>query len=169
MIDILDSALQEQLALRIERQISYQMDEILYKIQNIAKKFAIASKDKKSPFRNVLAVATDSSSSLEVIKNYIRYQVGRSGSSPIWKTSTDNKLFATAVVEDINSLSENAQKILTSIREEIPNSNDLSPYLDNTQNQEKMKKYLHLKLTQLYLGYLAREHTASVGESNSNQ
>lgn len=169
MIDILDSALQEQLALRIERQISYQMDEILFKIQNIAKKFAIASKDKKSPFRNVVAVATDSSSSLEVIKNYIRYQVGRSSSSPIWKTSTDNKLFATAVVEDINSLSENAQKILTSIRKEIPNSNDLSPYLDKTQNQEQMKKYLHLKLTQLYLGYLAREHTASVGESNSNQ
>jgi hypothetical protein len=85
MLEILDLSLQEQLELRIEREISNQMDAIIEKVNRIAKKFSIAKQDKKSPFKNVLAVATDSSSSLEVIKNYIRYQIGRKDSSPIWK------------------------------------------------------------------------------------
>lgn len=170
MDELLDLFLREQLVLRIEREISRQMDEIIgAKILPIAKKFSIATKDKKSPFRNVLAVATESSSSLEVIKNYIRYQVGRKESSPIWKNSKDNELFAKAVVDDLNNLSQDAHEIVQRLRRAIPKGNSLEPYLEDNQNRDKLKKELHLKLAQLYLGYLAREHTALVGESKSNQ
>lgn len=170
MDELTDLFLREQLTLRLELEISNQMDDIIgKKVIPIAKKFSIASKDKKSPFRNVLAVATEPSSSLEVIKNYIRYQVGRKESSPIWKNSKDNELFAKAVVDDLNNLSQDAHEIVQRLRRAIPKGNSLEPYLEDNQNREKLEKNIHLKLAQLYLGYLAREHTASVGESKPNQ
>jgi hypothetical protein len=45
----------------------------------------------------------------------------------------------------------------------------LQPYLDNQQNREQLEKDIHLKLAQLYLGYLAREHTALVGEKAADK
>lgn len=164
MLEILDLSLQEQLELRIEREISKQMDEIIQKVNRIAKNFSIASQDKKSPFKNVLAVATDSSSSLEVIKNYIRYQVGRKDSSPIWKELNEKEKFAMALVKELDNLNDDVEKILQRLRKAIPKSNPLESYLTDSQNREKIKKNIHLKIAQLYLGYLAREHTAMVGE-----
>ena len=169
MAEITESYLKEKLALRLEKEISNQMDEVIRKVTEISEKFSIASKDKRSPFRNVLAVATDSSSSLEVIKNYIRYQVGRSGSSPIWTTSKDKELFAAAVVKDLDNLIQDAQEILQRLRKDISKGNVLEPHIEDKQSQEQFKKDIHLKLTQLYLGYLARQHTALVGESNFNK
>lgn len=169
MLEILDPSLQEQLELRIERQISYQMDAIIEKVNKIAKKFSIASKDKKSPFKNVLAVATDSSSSLEVIKNYIRYQIGRKDSSPIWKSLNEQEKFAMALVKELENLNEDVKKILQRLRKAIPKSNPLEYYLTDTQTRDRIEKNIHLKIAQLYLGYLAREHTAMVGEKNLGQ
>ena len=156
---------EEQLTLRIERELSYQMDEIIDKMQKMANKFVIDKADKKSPFKNVLSVATETSSSLEVIKSYIRYQVGRKESSPVWKISEEQELFATAVVEQINSLLKDAKHILQRVKEALPPDSSLHLYLEEAQKQERLQKELHLKLTQLYLGYLAREHTALVGEA----
>lgn len=164
MLEILDLSLQEQLELRIEREISNQMDAIIEKVNRIAKKFSIATKDKKSPFKNVLAVATDSSSSLEVIKNYIRYQIGRKDSSPIWKIFNEQDMFAIALVKELDNLNEDVTKILQKLRRNIPKSNPLESYLTDSQNREKIERNIHLKIAQLYLGYLAREHTAMVGE-----
>jgi len=158
--------LKEKLTLITELEIGKQMDNIIPRIKDIAISFSIAQKDKKSPFRNVLAVATESTSSVEIIKNYIRYQVGRSGSSPIWKTSKDSKLFATAVVENIDNLCHDAQKIVDILRGLI-REGDLYSYLENPENREQLKKNIHLKLTQLFLGYLAREHTAILGEEKA--
>ncbi|PSF37383.1 hypothetical protein C7H19_10680 [Aphanothece hegewaldii CCALA 016] len=160
--------LQEQLTLIIEIEIGRKMDNIIPNIKALAKSFSIAEKDKKSPFRNVLAVANESGSSIEIIKNYIRYQVGRSGSSPIWRISRDNKLFATALLEQINSLNQDAQSIVDRLRHSIRRG-DLYNYIENGENREQIKKNIHLKLTQLYLGYLAREHTALCGEQNSKK
>lgn len=158
--------IEAQLILRTEIEIAKKMDEIIQEIQKIAKEFSIAQKDKKSPFRNVLAAATESGTSLEAIKNYIRYQVGRSGSSPIWKEKKNQKLFASAVVEHIDGLlEEKAEDIVKIIRKNTSKGNPVNDYLEKLENRELYKKNLHLKLTQLYLGYLAREHTALVGEN----
>lgn len=167
MDKLLDPLLQEQLTLRTDVQISRQMDDIIIKVKTIAKIFSIASEDPKSPFKNVLAAATESNASIESIKNYIRYQVGRSGASRIWKVSKEKKLFATAVVEQIDSLKQDAQEILDRVRRPIPKDNPLEQYLTDTQNKAQFIKNIHLKLTRLYLGYLAREHTALVGESKA--
>lgn len=145
------------------------MDEIIQEIQKIAKEFSIAQKDKKSPFRNVLAAASETGTSLEAIKNYIRYQVGRSSSSPIWKEKKNQKLFASAVIEQIDSLLGKAEDILHKIRKNTSKGNLVNDYLEDSENREQYKQNLHLKLTQLYLGYLAREHTALVGENQQNQ
>jgi len=169
MLEILDLSLQEQLELRIEREISNQMDAIIEKVNRIAKKFSIANKDKKSPFKNVLAVATDSSSSLEVIKNYIRYQIGRKDSSPIWKAANDQELFAMALVKELENLNEDVKKILQRLRKAIPKSNPLEYYLTDPQTRDQIERNIHLKIAQLYLGYLAREHTAMVGEKKLEQ
>jgi hypothetical protein len=169
MLEILDLSLQEQLELRIEREISNQMDAIIEKVNRIAKKFSIAKEDKKSPFKNVLAVATDSSSSLEVIKNYIRYQIGRKDSSPIWKIPKEQELFAMALVKELENLNEDVTKILQRLRKAIPKSNPLESYLTDSLNREKIERNIHLKIAQLYLGYLAREHTAMVGEDKEKK
>jgi|SanBayMetagenome_1026888.scaffolds.fasta_scaffold14189_2 hypothetical protein len=164
--------LREQLSLIAEQEIGKKMDSVIPKLQEIAKIFAIVEKDEKSPFRNVLAVANESGSSIEVIKNYIRYQVGRRGASEIWrrKNPQNQKLFATAVVEQIDSLLiDESQKIVKSLRETLGHSTrrgNLHNYLENAENREQLIKNIHLKLTQLYLGYLAREHTALLGEKN---
>jgi hypothetical protein len=164
-----DPLLQEQLTLRTELEISRQMDDIILEIKGISKRFSIASEDPKSPFKNVLAAATESNASIESIKSYIRYQVGRSGASRIWKLSKDKKLFATAVVEHIDNLIQDSQEILKRVRKSIPKENPLENYLTDTQNQAQFIKSIHLKLTRLYLGYLAREHTALVGEEKANK
>jgi hypothetical protein len=169
MLEILDLSLQEQLELRIEREISNQMDAIIEKVNRIAKKFSIANKDEKSPFKNVLAVATDSSSSLEVIKNYIRYQIGRKDSSPIWKAPNGQELFAMALVKELDHLNEDVKKILQRLRKAIPKSNPLEYYLTDTQTRDQIERNIHLKIAQLYLGYLAREHTAMVAEKKLEQ
>ncbi|OCR00135.1 hypothetical protein BCD67_20880 [Oscillatoriales cyanobacterium USR001] len=166
--------LMEQLSLIAEQEIGKKMDSVIPEFQKIAKIFTITEKDEKSPFRNVLAVANESGSSIEVIKNYIRYQVGRRGASEIWrqKNLKDKKLFATAVVEQIDSLSQEAQNIVDTLRKTIGYSTrraDFHNYLEDAENREQLKKNIHLKLTQLYLGYLAREHTALLGEKNAKK
>lgn len=179
--------IEDQLALRVEREVRQQMDSILENIQEISTEYKIANKDKKSPFRNVLAVAVESSSSLEIIKNYIRYQVGRgSNSSPIWllREGPDQKLFAQVLVESLDNLSGDVDQIIGRINtslskvsdkdvseaiEPSPECQTLLAYLADEKNQKVLRRSLHLELAQLYLGYLAREHTAQVGEKEANK
>ncbi|MBV6626159.1 MAG: hypothetical protein KI793_25025 [Rivularia sp. (in: Bacteria)] len=165
MEDNLDSFLKQQLEFITQKYIAEQMDDVIKKIQQIAKNFAIATKDKKSPFRNVLSVAVSPTSSIEVIKNFIKSQIGRSGASPIWSTKNGNELFAIALIQDIDSLQNDTEQIIKQVRKNINKDNPLNSYTDNPDKQKEMKKRIHLKLVQLYLGYLAREHTALVGEA----
>ena len=155
--------LDKQLIFRIEREFNQQMDDIIKRMQQMAENFRIAEADKKSPFRNVLSVANEPSSSLEVIKNYIRYQVGRKDSSPVWKRTKDKKLFATAVVEQIDSLFNDVEEILQRVKKYLPDDSPLNSYLEDDQRRKELQKHFHLKAVQLYLGYLVREHTAQVG------
>lgn len=215
----------DQLALRIETEVRFQMDNILENIHKLSTEYKIASKDKKSPFRNVLAVAVEPNTSLEIIKNYIRYQVGRGGNaSPIWslRGGQEQRLFAQELVAALDNLAEDVDQIISRVKtalgetsnqktqaptddllaaepsdedsvpqakslpdestdapsEEAPGHKDLDnkptpeqqkllDHLADGDNQTVLKRSLHLKLAQLYLGYLAREHTAQVGEKEA--
>ncbi|KYC43957.1 hypothetical protein WA1_02080 [Scytonema hofmannii PCC 7110] len=182
--------LEQQLTLRIENEFSKQLDDVIIKMQQITKKFDIKQIKERSPIKNVLTTATDSTSSLEVIKNYIRYQVGRKDASKIWKLEINEhgqkEIFASAVIRQINDLTTNVEAIFDSINRSIDkeikpflseDSKELTnPMLSETKREQlkELKLYLeknksivakdiHLKLTQLYLGYLSREHTALIG------
>lgn len=172
-------SIKDQLALRIASETQKQMDSVLGDIRRIAEEFQIAEKDKRSPFRNVLAVATESTASLEIIKNYIRYQVGRgSNSSPIWSIKQNQQLFAQALVKSLDALEKNVAQILKRIeddRKQLQKNESLDnqasepqdkllAYLEDKKNRNSIQQELHLELVRLYLGYLAREHTALVGE-----
>lgn len=162
--------LKDQLALRIENEVRQQMDSILEKIKSLASEFKIAQEDEKSPFRNVLAVAVEPSSSLEIIKNYIRYQVGRGGgASRIWSLKKGDSLFARQLVDELDNLSGDVDAVLTRVEDSLPNEDDLLVYLVDDDNRKVVARSLHLELAQLYLGYLAREHTAQVGEKSASK
>lgn len=162
-----DIGIEEKLIFKIEQEISFRMDLILKNMQKMALEFEISEADKKSPFKNVLGVAIETQSSLEIIKTYVRYQVGRQGSSPIWKKNIKGKTFATAVVEQIDGLAEDAQVILEKVISSSTKDNPLITHIEENKSELIMK--IHLKLTQLYLGYLSREHTALVGNEKAKK
>jgi len=153
--------------------IGSHLDAMIEQIQNLATTYNLKKDREKSPFRNVITVANEPGSSLEVVKNYIRYQVGRSGSSKIWK----DRDFANALVENIQGLQNQVNCILDELREKLTQHAPSTVIFLDGKNQEvseqksfeyyfdhlakpKLTKKLHLQLCQLYLGYLAREHTA---------
>ncbi|MBE9055745.1 hypothetical protein [Sphaerospermopsis sp. LEGE 08334] len=181
--------LEQQVTLRINQELSKQLDDVITKMQEMAKNFDIKQVKERSPLKNVLTTATDPTSSIEVIKNYIRYQVGRKDASKIWKLEKiengKKEIFAHAVINQIDGLISNINNIFQSIKSSI--DKELNPFLGendqdcinpkmNNQQREKLEslkeylqknessisKHIHLKLTQLYLGYLSREHTALI-------
>lgn len=168
---------QEQLALRIDQGVSQQLDDVVLKVRSISKKFKIEEINERSPIKNVVTAATESVTSLEVIKNFIRYQAGRKTASEIWKLKDPENaksLFADEVVNNLNSLANNCKAILDAIESSISDSLEvediskiekdrlkaLDQYLQ--ANKSTIIQSLHLRLTRLYLGYLSREHTALV-------
>ncbi|MCE2401147.1 hypothetical protein J4G08_09700 [Candidatus Poribacteria bacterium] len=145
---------ERQTNLKIERAISLQMEEIIPKMQELADSYNLSNE--RSPFRNVLNVATDPGSGIEVTKNYIRYQLGRRGANRMWQDTADgDTTFATALVEKIEELSTDAENIVKSI-----DSN-------NPPNKDQIQK-VHLRLMQLYLGNLARYQVYLAKEGGNN-
>ncbi|GGA44796.1 hypothetical protein [Okeania sp. KiyG1] len=135
----MDNMLQAKLDLRIELEIGKRMDDSIIpnKINKIFNDIFVKD-DSKSPFRNVLAAATEPGTSIEVIKNYIRYQVGRSGSSEIWKTKKEKngKIFAQEVVEHIQELQDDAENITKDLEKSIYQTISLDSRLNK---EEKIK------------------------------
>jgi hypothetical protein len=169
MLDNLDGFLQQQLEFRLQKAIADKMDEVIEKINNLSDKFSIGSEDKKSPFRNVLSTAVSADTSIATITLFIQCQIGKSGASPIWSKKIGNDIFAIELVEELDILLECAEKIVESVRKSIPKNNPLNQYVDDPTNKKKLIKEIHLKLIQMYLGHLARKHTALVGEASLNK
>ena len=135
---------EKQKILMMERKIGLQMEKLIPKMQEMARGYNL--RNEKSPFRNVLNVATEPGSGIEVTKNYIRYQLGRSGSNRMWSdTSGGDKNFAVALVDEIDALSKNAEEIVKTMGED-----------PNKESGKDRLQQVHLRLMQLYLGNLAR-------------
>ena len=166
----------ERLALLIERETRYQLDVIIKRMQNLAKNYRIGQEgDTRSPLRNVLITATDRTASLEVIKNYIGYQTSRSDRSEKvsailkspYEGQKEGRRFGAALVEALDELEQDANVLLNNIESSLPETDPLREYLTPDVKLREATD-LHLKLTQLYLGYLVREHTALRGSRNNN-
>lgn len=158
----------EKLELQIDRELRYQLDDVIVRLRALAKEFDIGREaSKRSPLRNILLVASDPTSSLEVIKTYIRYQTGRKEGSEVWKIKQGNRLFADAVIEQLEELQGSAEKIFKEIQQSQSEDDSYKGYFQTAQYARDLKD-LHLRLAQLYLGSLVREHTALVAESGGN-
>ncbi|NJO43570.1 MAG: hypothetical protein HC865_24070 [Cyanobacteria bacterium RU_5_0] len=168
--------MESQLMLRINQSVKGQLDEIIQGMQKMVANFSVKTVDERSPLRNVLNTAIDPMSTLEVIKNYIRYQTGRKNHSKIWDKKYSQQYFADAVIQEIENLATYIDKVFTNTQQELEQEiNALEPDSGRRTQLEELKTYfqkhqlrlrqeLHLNLTQLYLGYLSREHTATRGK-----
>lgn len=105
----IDATMQARQALLLKREIDAQLNELVQKAQAAIDDTAVADKGSKmerSQFDNVLAVATETGS-VEVVKNFICYQMGRRDGLG-WRHNS----FGLRVVEDIDDwLKESAQQI----------------------------------------------------------
>lgn len=147
---------EKQKNLRMEREISLQMEKLIPKMQALAKSYNL--RNERSPFRNVLNVATDPGSGIEVTKNYIRYQLGRSGANRMWSdTAGGDVSFAVALVTEIEKLGRDAKGIAQTIGED-----------PNTDSGKDRIQQIHLRLMQLYLGNLARYQVFLANEGRNN-
>ena len=143
---------EKQKNLRIEREISLQMEKLIPKMQKLAESYNL--RNERSPFRNVLNVATDPGSGIEVTKNYIRYQLGRSGANRMWSDTTGGDVsFAVALVKEIEALGKDAEDIVKKI--------------DKDADKDRIQK-VHLRLMQLYLGNLARYQVFLANQRRDN-
>jgi len=97
---------------------------------------------RESQFRNVLDVAL-STPSLEVVTNFVRYQMGRSGGNQAWLHNN----FGQSVVQEIEKglIPRLAQEIANEVCEEL-----------GAQDRDAITREARLRLLRLYLGYLNR-------------
>ena len=138
---------EQQKVLLMEREISLQMEKLIPEMQKMARNYNLRSE--RSPFRNVLNVATDPASGIEVTKNFIRYQLGRTGArsvaNQIWSNTFDGKNFAVALVEKIDGLREVSKTIVEEMGKRL-----------ETELDDSWLQRVHQRLMQLYLGNLVR-------------
>ena len=142
-------ACEDRVAIARIHAIGNSSDELVTRVENLGKQWNIGRTSEKSPFKNVLAVSAAPGASLKVLQNFILYQLGRTGGSRIWQESKQDLYFAQALVKELDALHSLRDKVAEEIRG-----------LTGVTLQQDQKQALHLRLAQLFLGYLSRYHTA---------
>lgn len=127
----------------MEKEIGLRMEVLIPQMQEMAKDYNL--RDERSPFRNVLNVATDAAGGIEVTQNFIRYQLGRSGANPMWRRAVRGKKFAVALVEAIANLRDEAKVVVERMGARL-----------KTELDDAWLQRVHVRLMQLYLGNLVR-------------
>ena len=135
---------EQQRILLMDQEIGQHMERLIPEMQKMAKNYKLGKASGRSPFRNVLDVATDPGSGIEVTKNFIRYQLGRRGANPMWREVSDDKNFAVALVDEIDALCEVSKTIVGEMNKHFDNLDDV------------WLQRIHKQLMQLYLGNLVR-------------
>ena len=159
----IEQDINQQEILKMEKAIRSQMEVLIPKMREMADDYNLAGE--RSPFRNVLNVAVDPTSDVEITKNYILYQLGRGqrqgqdNESPWRKTGKGNKKFGLALVDTINGLDQNSKQVVENMGED-----------PNTDSGKRLLQLAHRRLMQLYLGNLIRYQvylTFEKGDSES--
>ena len=138
-----EQILNQQTILKIEEAVRLRMETLIPKMRQMADNYNISGD--RSPYRNVLNVAVDPGSDVEVTKNFILYQLGRDQRSPWRKTAKGGKKFGLTLVDVISGLDKDAEEIVKEIGE-----------APETEQGRKRKQEVHRLLTRLYLGNLVR-------------
>ena len=131
-----ESKLEQKQELEIQRRIRLAEDELVARIQTALDNFKGLDKLEEAQYRNLLHVAASTESS-EVIKNFLRYQMGRDEK---WGRGKDS--LAEAIIKDIDNWIH--QKALAIARE--AGVEKTSPKVNE----------IKIDLIRRYLGYGAR-------------
>ncbi|MCU0527833.1 MAG: hypothetical protein MUF72_23815 [Elainella sp. Prado103] len=156
-----DAQIQLRIQLRIQQHIRDYEDQLVKKIEDAFKKDYGALDP--SQYQNLVQVALSTESS-EVIKNFLRYQVGRET-----KWGRGSGSLAEAIILDIQGdLEKQADEIVNAIKNEIQEevkklsegiekSDDLEEKIrtlsDVIDGLSKRKRDVHIELIRRYLGY----------------
>jgi len=129
----------------LNQAINCQLDRIIDQVNKTVTLLNNDSGMEESQFRNVLNVASESSH-IEVVTNFVRYQIGRSEIGKKWQYRD----FGENVIKDIDGVVKKcansaSQKALDEIIER-----------KGIADQESLNDTAYTKLTALYLGYLFR-------------
>lgn len=121
----------QKIQLKIQQEIRHAEDEIVIAIQEALDESQYGDLE-EAQFRNLVRVA-DTTESREVIKNFLRYQVGRDK-----KWGRGDKSLATRIIRDIDgSLQQKSEAIARA-------------------TQPSQQKAIAMELIRRYLGYGAR-------------
>lgn len=136
-----------QLELAISRDIDDYLNTMLADMQKKLDAGAIweGGRLENSQLSNLVAVAEETGS-VEVVKNYIRYQIGRDEKGAAWRRLTGPRLtFGDGLIADLDALRERAQGIVAANGKRLSET-EQTPYVDRTW----------IRLTRLYVGYMRR-------------
>src|SRR5690242_3514129 len=126
--------------LLLEQALNQQLDALVRQANMTASLLKANNRMEENQLRNLLNVSIESRSG-EVVINFIRYQIARSGSA--WGTGPTD--FGHTVIDDlrgkVKTLADNA---ITRLREEL----GAGPEVDTLRDKA------YVRLMQLYLGYL---------------
>jgi hypothetical protein len=131
-------------ALKVQRGIRQAEDELVKAIQEALNNKSSYGDLEESQFRNLVRVS-DSTESTEVIKNFLRYQVGRDN-----KWGRGEKSLATKIISDIDV------KIKKIAEEDIAKKITEEQKFNDPNSETVDFKPIHLELVRRYLGYGAR-------------
>ena len=127
-----------QQELKIDKAIDDRMNAILRQMQNMMDDAQPWSdKMEVNQIQNLLAVAQETDS-VEVVKNFIRYQIGRDGGRASWGRSMKGPAFGDRLIDELDKL----EKIAKSI---VPADSD-----------SLLAERAWMKLCRLYIGHLRR-------------
>jgi hypothetical protein len=133
-----------RMQLALKRAIDRQLDEV---VRTAGRTVSLLHDDRamrENQMRNVVDVAL-STQSLDVVTNFIRYQIGRSGGSQAWLHNN----FGQRVVQELESPEGVVHRLLTTVTAEVHRQ-------VQEADEAEIKREAQLRLVRLYLGYLNR-------------
>ncbi len=132
----LESASQDQVVGRgqlrrqmaIQRQVELEMNSLIQRMVNLADKSRVAEgRMEKHQIKNLLGVALDTPS-VEVVKHYILYQVGRDVPGASWRRDD----FGKELVKALDSLRVDAERIARAVHDSLKLVPPSQPEIDET-------------------------------------
>ena len=133
-----------RMQLALERAIDRQLDEV---VRTAGRTVSLLHDDRamrENQIRNVVDVAL-ATQSLDVVTNFIRYQMGRSGGNQAWLHNN----FGQKVVQDLENSEGVVQRLLATVTEEVHRQ-------VQEADEAEVRHEAQLRLVRLYLGYLNR-------------
>jgi hypothetical protein len=137
-----------QRRMAVQRGVEQAMNEMIRSMRELVDQETrvVESDLEKHQFSNLLAVALETPS-VELVKNFILYQVGRDTRGTSWRKNR----FGEALVNQLDSLKAQAQSIAKEVLKDVPD-----PDVTRTEPTKAETEAVWIELARQYLGQLNR-------------